>query len=362
MVLQLNEAWNQLCVKAGFIQAGRLAPLPGGRDNPESLLLSSNQGLIDEMIINLSRSSLHYSMNGRVDERRLSYDASQHQASAGEPSTRSVGTGNSPVRNRSPEIAAAGSSSRTGSANSPEHFSIPRVLPDQNQVILGEPALPVCIATWLISSKKGLKLQHWRIEHARSGRRVTWTGIDPAHTFTHHIPPNVFPYTKHASLMKAEKLPGFIILFNEAHRIVWTKGEATRLDEKRKVEYCFVDLKDYKQFQEDLRDKYLLDTLNVDTIKTKQSTGYGDAGNQDLKFWSSRDEDEVYTISFFANHAEKQQREYPIQWFAAKPRWDDRKRIVELQFAGDQRFENDPLNPRSNIISRKFSLGKSSTY
>lgn len=308
-----------LCLRAGFVQRGRVPGLPWD----ENLLLAPNRNLYHDAIVNLTNDTVHTPLNDRRDAARL-------------------------IQQSTPQRIAV------DSPGSP----ISRAEPERNQVILGDPALPVCVASFMIGDK-GLRLQHWRIERAAIGRIVVWTGTDPVHTLIHYVPANAMPYTKHRSLKSTEKYN--VISFHQDHRVVWNKSGQNRLDKQMPVIYHFVDAKDLKRFQEELRDKDLLDTFDTDTVKSKRPTGrYGEAGNQDMKLWCSRDEGQVYTISFYANHTENEHLEFPIKWFQDDISADPKKRTVQLVFAPPTETSAPfALPARPSSFMRKFSFARS---
>lgn len=316
---QLQNEWQVLCLRAGFVQGGRGPRLPWD----ENLLLAPNRNLYHEAVVNLTNDSVHTSLNDRADAARLVLQSTPQRFAVGSPGY---------------PISSAG--------------------PERNQVILGDPALPVCVASFVIG-ERGLRLQHWRIERAAIGRIVVWTGTDPVHTLIHYVPANTMPYTKHSSLKSTEKY--HVISFHHNHRVVWNKSGQNRLDKQMPVIYHFVDAKDFKRFQEELRDKDLLDTFNTDTIKSKRPAGrYGEAGNQDLKLWCSRDEAQVYTISFYANHTETEHLEFPINWFQEDISADPTKRTVQLVFAPPTDTSAPfPLPARPSSFMRKLSFARS---
>lgn len=316
---QLQDEWQVLCLRAGFVQRGQVPRLPWN----ENLLLAPNRNLYHDAVVNLTNDTIHTPMNDRVEATRRLL--------------------------RSPTLRF-----NVESPGSP----ISGTEPEKNQVILGDPALPVCVASFMIG-EKGLRLQHWRVERAATGRIIVWTGTDPIHTLIHYVPANSYPYTKHRSLKSTEKY--HVISFHQSHRVVWNKKGQNRMDKYMLVVYHFVDAKDFKRFQEELRDKDLLDTFNTDTINSKRPNGrYGEAGNQDLKLWCSRDEGQVYTLSFYANHMENEHLEFPLNWFQEDITPDRSKLSVQLVFAPPTNTPAPiPLPARPGSFMRTLSFGRS---
>lgn len=100
-------------------------------------------------------------------------------------------------------------------------------------------------------------------------------------------------------------------------------------EHREDVKYKFVQAVDLKRFQEDFRDKHLIDTFDTDKIKANKK-GWGYVTNQDLKIWCSRD-DQTYTISFFADHL-REHLEFPLEWFDPDIVTNNKERTVQLTF------------------------------
>jgi hypothetical protein len=123
------------------------------------------------------------------------------------------------------------------------------------------------------------------------------------------------------------------------------------VDENREdIKYRFHQFPDCKQFQEDLRDKYLIDTYDLESIKTHER-GWGFVTNQDLKIWCDREE-QTHTISFFADHI-REHLEFPLDWFSPEITIVTDKRLVQLTFLKNAGTVEAMLRPQSFI--RRFS-------
>jgi hypothetical protein len=116
------------------------------------------------------------------------------------------------------------------------------------------------------------------------------------------------------------------------------------------VKYRLHQLSDYKQFQEDLRDKHLIDTFEADSIRTNRS-GWGYVSNQDLKLWCNRD-DSVHTLSFYADHI-MEHLEFPLSWFSPELTLSPERRSVQLTFLRNAGTMEAILRPHSFV--RRFS-------
>jgi len=128
------------------------------------------------------------------------------------------------------------------------------------------------------------------------------------------------------------------------------------LDEHREdLQYRFVQASDYQRFQEDLRDKHLIDTFDFDSIKTHKK-GWGFVSNQDIKIWCNRD-DQTHTITFFADHI-KEHLEFPLDWFSPDISVTPEKRIVQLTFLKGAGTMEAMLRPQSFL--RRFSASSAS--
>jgi hypothetical protein len=123
--------------------------------------------------------------------------------------------------------------------------------------------------------------------------------------------------------------------------------------------YIFIQPSDIRRFQEELRDKHLLGTFDVDRIKSHRSSNYGEAGNQDIKLWRSKDMDQIHTISFYANHI-KEHLEFPLHWFSPDISAKASKTTVQLTFAKRSEQFSESLS-RAESIGSRLSLGISNT-
>lgn len=163
------------------------------------------------------------------------------------------------------------------------------------------------------------------------------------------MPSDVVPYTKHSSFKSTEK--EYTLTFQGTHRIKWTRNGKVRLDASlQDATYSFVQYADFTRFQEELRDKYLVGTFDVDRIKTHRSTNYGEAGNQDLKLWCSKDGDQTHTISFYANHV-KEHFEFPLYWFNTSISATPENCSVQLTFVKKPGASN-PLTWAPSLLRR----------
>ena len=171
---------------------------------------------------------------------------------------------------------------------------------------------------------------------------------------------DTIPYSLHSSLQGTEK--GFSLTFHGQFRVRWLKnGQQKRNETRTDVKYNFVEAADFKRFQEDFRDKRLIGTYNIETIKSQYSKRHFEASNQDLKIWCSRDLDQTHTISFFANHL-KEHMEFPLDWFATQIDASLKKKTIHMTFLEVPGKPLAAVRPQS-LFSRKSraSAAESST-
>jgi hypothetical protein len=313
----LEQEWRLLCLRAGFEDRAQRPNLPSGT---RQLLLSSGQ-IYNELIINHSRGPL---ISSNVGIGTLS------------PISSPIMTPED-FRQR-PEPTGAGAIP----PQSPEPF--------QHHQILGDPAIPIQVADIEMKKSRLLKLQSWQFQfNAPMGRFLNWTGTKSVNILTHYFPQETIPYTTHSSLNARDHM--FEVTFHGTSRIKWMKEGRTLLDENREnIKYRFYQISDYKQFQEDLRDKYLINTFEFDSLKTNER-GWGFVSNQDLKLWCNRD-DQTHSLSFFADNI-REHLEFPLSWFHPEISTISSRRLVQLTFLKNAGTMEAMLRPYSSL--RTFS-------
>jgi hypothetical protein len=127
------------------------------------------------------------------------------------------------------------------------------------------------------------------------------------------------------------------------------------LDERRDdAKYRFIDQQDSTKFEQDFRDMDLLDTFDVDSIKSLRK-GWGETTNECLKIWRSRDIDQTHTLTFYANHI-KEHLEFPIEWLSPDFEVSSRKKEVHISFKQKPGIPN--ADPRSLPLFGRLSAGK----
>jgi hypothetical protein len=296
---QLDREWNLLCLRAGFEDHDHRPPLPSSAHN---LLLSSTQ-IYQDMIIAHNRDTM-------VSPTRESFEDMSIRDGSTAESTKS-GKQRSKLETR-------------------DDTTLPIEL-SQHHVILGDPALPLCVAEFEMRPRQMLKLQIWKFSVKGDHKMLTWTGTKAGNVLEHHMTsPDIIPYSLHSSLKSTEK--GFSLTFHGSSRIRWLKDGSQKLNELRPdIKYQFVEFVDFKRFQEEFRDLYLIDTFDIESVRTQWSKGRFEAVNQDLKIWRSR-EDDTYTISFFANHL-KEHLEFSLDWFSDEIQFSSEKQTVVLAFS-----------------------------
>jgi hypothetical protein len=167
------------------------------------------------------------------------------------------------------------------------------------------------------------------------------------------VPPGVIPYTTHKSIRNLED--GYSITFYGPSRIRLARDGSQILEEqKTDTKYRFIELSNLTKFQQDFRDMDLLDTFDIDSIKSSRK-GWGEASLQDLKIWRSRDIDQTHTLTFYANHI-KDHLEFPVEWFSSDFEIFGKKKEVHMSFKKRPGIAN--ADPRSLPLFSRLSAGK----
>jgi hypothetical protein len=114
--------------------------------------------------------------------------------------------------------------------------------------------------------------------------------------------------------------------------------------------YTFTRERFLTQFQEDLRAKKLVASVDVSRIYTKKSRE-PEAEREKVQLWKDdqREEVSLHTITFFANKFERRELEFPILWF-------DRHIIKEPGSSLQLTFSTDDVWPRERKHSRSSSI------
>jgi len=135
------------------------------------------------------------------------------------------------------------------------------------------------------------------------------------------------------------------------------------------VKYKFEQKEDRTKFQEDLRDKDLLETFEFDSIKSKRSGRNGpfEANNEDIKLWRRRDLQQSWSLSFYGSGVADRHLEFPMHWFSADAERDKDVNMVKLRFLSRKTSPNDtPSSPRrtstATWLGRKFSSASLETH
>lgn len=133
---QLGREWRLLCLRAGFVHPERIPPLPGRDGN---LLLPSAQAYQD-MVVALGRGTLNSSRGEALTMSPISSPLFLHQSAY---ERQSGGTVDSLEFTHS-EIALP-NNARIGTSRSTTRP--PAELESDHPIILGDPALPICVAS-----------------------------------------------------------------------------------------------------------------------------------------------------------------------------------------------------------------------
>lgn len=122
-----------------------------------------------------------------------------------------------------------------------------------------------------------------------------------------------FPYTWHRRWRNEHSALeiGFKGTAPELHSISINGAPAVSAIPK----YIFAEIKDFEDFQSELRGKHLVDTFEVRQIMCASSSRIGEATDQHLKFWKDHNTHE-FSISFYASAIPKPRHvEFPIAMF-----------------------------------------------
>jgi hypothetical protein len=166
--------------------------------------------------------------------------------------------------------------------------------------------------------------------------------------------PNVFPSTLHSS--HGDQLH---ISFNEEHHLVLKTEDGIHHDQMV-FTYVFFSADDRKRFQEDLRDKNLVETFDFDALWSKRIplNAGGESILQDLKIWQDRYLPYHHSISFFATTGEERHVEFPILWFQRIDRNDTSNlKVVHLDFIGRKESAPSP----GTAVRRRWTLERFSS-
>jgi hypothetical protein len=148
---------------------------------------------------------------------------------------------------------------------------------------------------------------------------------------------------------------GYCITFHESSRIRWRRDGEQVLDEHREnTKYRFIEIHQFRRFQEDFRDMDLLGAFDIESIVSCRK-GWGEASTQDLKVWRSRDLDQIHTVTFYANHI-KEHLEFPVEWFSPDFEIVERKKEVLLRFRRKPGVAG--ADPKSLPLFSRLSAGK----
>jgi hypothetical protein len=122
-----------------------------------------------------------------------------------------------------------------------------------------------------------------------------------------------FPYTKHKVYSKDLE-----VTFQDEHRVlvISRTDDRTVFNELTLMIYTFTSKEYLIQFQEDLRAKTLITSVDVNRIETQRSRD-PEAAIEKIQLWKDNRKEGVclHSITFFANRIERRELEFPILWF-----------------------------------------------
>ena len=141
------------------------------------------------------------------------------------------------------------------------------------------------------------------------------------------------------------------VSFHESHQLIFRRSESVEATTTLPVIYTFIQPRDVKSFQEDLRNMNLLGTYDFTKITSAQTDRFcGEATNEVVKLWRSREYPHAFSLSFYASSVEKQHLEFHIPWF---------ERQVTVRRTSHMRLDFARERGHSSFL-RRFSCAKSS--
>ncbi|KAF2004534.1 hypothetical protein P154DRAFT_519400 [Amniculicola lignicola CBS 123094] len=170
-----------------------------------------------------------------------------------------------------------------------------------------------------MASLKVKDKEYYLCDYQRSSKQkaIQWTGYDDKKnhiTIEHNLwapKKDLTPNTLHSSLND-----GRIVRFPGKQQVVIKEYHHIILEDTRKIEYTFVDIRYSTRFHEDLRARKQKACVDVVTIS---STEGPEANLEKLYLWRDvqRSDVQFHTLSYFSSKAEHREVEFPILWFRA---------------------------------------------
>ncbi|KAH8806114.1 hypothetical protein F5884DRAFT_469713 [Xylogone sp. PMI_703] len=154
------------------------------------------------------------------------------------------------------------------------------------------------------------------IKDSQIKRVVICTDVSEQIGLIHHLPPTViYPSTKHEKIIR-QKETGLLFGKNEVSLVESSAVEIVGIERDLlsavNPRYSFEDRSDMRGFEDTLRGKHILHTLEVEIIKSNRGP---EARAQHLKIWSAVDDGQV-SLSFYSHEVEpKCHFELPLTYF-----------------------------------------------
>jgi hypothetical protein len=161
------------------------------------------------------------------------------------------------------------------------------------------------------------------------------------------VSPHFFPYTKHRVFNK-----NLQVTFQNEHEVLVKSRPDYRTvyDEFTTMTYTFTHESYLTQFQEDLRAKKLVVSVDVSRFYTNRYRE-PEAEREKVLLWKDdqREEVSLHSITFFANKFEQRELEFPLLWF-------NRHIIKESGSSLQLTFSAEDVWPRERKHSRSSSI------
>ncbi|KAK2755574.1 hypothetical protein FQN54_006514 [Arachnomyces sp. PD_36] len=359
----LEGLWQELCEMAGL-----------GDDSapalPTERLLQSPTPFWNETVVNVTTPSIRttiYNSQTQLLEQPISPQDESPPSPRNIPSPRYIIDERSQSPCISPEPRAPSlftesmfSGSSPGTSPSVIGNSQPRgsVSGRAPSFVLTPSALPSCKAFITLRPGRRHQLHLWHILETGATRKLIWSRSDPATTLEHHLPRDVFPYTKHSSHKNS-----LHVSFQDRHKLVFKRQETVDRQFEIDPEYQFINHDDLRMFQEGVRDMELSGTFEFDKLWSARKGFLGEATNETLKLWRSHEIPPVPLMTFYAS-SDKEQRhvELCLQWFEPQFVSDKPTNLVRLNFKRPKsgNAEHSEQGGRVSRVVRRFSFGKTS--
>ncbi|EKG19615.1 hypothetical protein MPH_03479 [Macrophomina phaseolina MS6] len=227
---------------------------------------------------------------------------------------------------------------------------------------LGPASLPAHVAVLRFFTTEGSQLPKntqllgWQKSSHAEGSVIVWSIQGSQDEFVHYLPCNAFPLTLHR-----DHNEGSVVQFNNLHKVALRSGSSERFFSATRVVYEFVQDERFIDFQEDIRNKHLVEFFDFHQIlssRNGQST-YGEAIHGHVKIWKDREPPFHHSVSFFGNHA-RRDLEFPLLRFNSLTVPKKSEKRVKLSFSLPKKTSQNKGSFRG-FFRRTSQSGEAST-